>query len=158
MFFFCHMLLARVPPRCVSLCQSPEMIFHGHPWLLKVVRPGSPLNEEPRPTLLYNTKHSNTGTQNNTIQNRLFQKKRTFRVAVEKQSVDLWYIREKKFWGIFVLLCILLDLVLPLIHGKVLSHHLFCGWPIWALTQTYEWGQLTPTSQGHTIGCELFKW
>ena len=29
------------------------MIFHGHPRLLKVVRPGSPLNEEPRPTLLY---------------------------------------------------------------------------------------------------------
>ena len=50
---FCHVLLARVPPRCVSLCRSPEMIFHGHPWLLKVVRPGSPLNEEPRPTLLY---------------------------------------------------------------------------------------------------------
>ena len=53
MVFFCHVLLARVPPRCVSLCRSPEMIFHGHPWLLKVVRPGSPLNEEPRPTLLY---------------------------------------------------------------------------------------------------------
>ena len=53
MGFFCHVLLARVPPRCVSLCRSPEMIFHGHPWLLKVVRPGSPLNEEPRPTLLY---------------------------------------------------------------------------------------------------------
>ena len=53
MVFFCHVLLAWVPPRCVSLCQSPEMIFHGHPWLLKVVRPGSPLNEEPRPTLLY---------------------------------------------------------------------------------------------------------
>ena len=47
------MLLTRVPPRCVSLCRSPEMIFHGHPWLLKVVRPGSPLNGEPRPTLLY---------------------------------------------------------------------------------------------------------
>ena len=29
--FFCHVLLARVPPRCVSLCRSPEMIFHGHP-------------------------------------------------------------------------------------------------------------------------------
>ena len=57
MVFFCHVLLARVPPRCVSLCRSPEMIFHGHPWLLKVVRPGSPLNEEPRPTLLYYTFH-----------------------------------------------------------------------------------------------------
>ena len=57
MVFFCHVLLARVPPRCVSLCRSPEMIFHGHPWLLKVVRPGSPLNEEPRPTLLYIGNH-----------------------------------------------------------------------------------------------------
>ena len=53
MVFFCHMLLTRVPPQYVSLCRSPEMIFHGHPWLLKYVRPGSPLNEEPRPTLLY---------------------------------------------------------------------------------------------------------
>ena len=51
--FFCHMLLAGVPPQCVSLCRSSEMIFHGHPWLPKVVRPGSPLNEEPRPNLLY---------------------------------------------------------------------------------------------------------
>ena len=53
MVFFCHMLLAGVPPQCVSLCRSSEMIFHGHSWLPKVVRPGSPLNEEPRPTLLY---------------------------------------------------------------------------------------------------------
>ena len=44
MAFSCHIQLSRVPPRCVMLWRSPEMIFTRLPRVAKLFCIGSPLN------------------------------------------------------------------------------------------------------------------